>query len=167
MNQPPQQALASRWTRLGGAIIDAIAVSIINIPVLIATGVFDDVIYGRSMMFGGQFGKALLSFAVFVAINGYLLFHKGQTVGKYLLKMKIVDRYGRVPEFGKLILMRYVIMWCVLLIPYVGQLLALGNVLVIFGNAKRCVHDYLAGTWVVKADYVTTEVAGDPPAPNQ
>jgi hypothetical protein len=38
------------------------------------------------------------------------------------------------------------------LVPFLGGLVALVDVLFIFGPSKRCLHDLVAGTKVVEAD---------------
>ncbi len=163
----PQQALAGRGLRLGGAIIDAIAVAIINVPFMFVFGFYDDVFDGQLMDFDRQLIAFALGVVIFLAVHGYLLFHRGQTVGKALLGMKIVDAYGRKPEFGKLILMRYLILGAVAQVPGVGSLIVLLGFLLIFGDSRRCLHDYLASTRVVKADYVFTQVPADTAPSNE
>ena len=36
-------------------------------------------------------------------------------------------------------------------LPVIGAILGLVNILFIFGPEKRCLHDYIAGTRVIKA----------------
>jgi len=43
----------------------------------------------------------------------------------------------------------YVLPSLVAQIPLVGVLVALANALFIFGEENRCLHDHLAGTWVI------------------
>jgi uncharacterized RDD family membrane protein YckC len=54
---------------------------------------------------------------------------------------------GQVPSAGRLIGLRYV------LNSFLGRIIpfyAFVDVLLIFGNERRCIHDYLAGTKVVE-----------------
>ena len=127
--------------------------------------------------------------AIFFVINGLPLFTRGQTVGKWMLGLQIVDgSSGGRPALEKLILYRYVVF--ILLanlvswlhvpntvvsatLPVVGQITLEGipwpfpgtllwvplvDALFIFGASKRCLHDRLADTMVVrKRDAWSTE----------
>ena len=75
-----------------------------------------------------------------------LLRREGQTVGKLLLRIRIVDEETDVKGtvFSNIVL-RYFVNWLLTLIPpYV-----LIDHVFIFAKNRRCVHDYLAGTKVV------------------
>ena len=56
---------------------------------------------------------------------------------------------GAEIELLRIVLLRGLPQWIVSAIPVVN-LLTLVDVLFIFGSARRCVHDYIAGTIVVK-----------------
>jgi uncharacterized RDD family membrane protein YckC len=144
--------LAGRGERLGGAIIDGLIMLAILLPAMFMGGYFSGVMQGVQPSFGKQALWQVIGFAVFVAVQGYPLAQSGQTWGKKLLKMKIVDLSGNKPEFGKLIAMRYLTTQAIALIPFLGQLYGLVNVLFIFAADKRCLHDHIAGTRVVVAD---------------
>ena len=119
--------------------------------------------------------------AIFFVINGYLLFTRGQTVGKWMLGLHIVDsETGHRPALEKLILYRYVVFillanlvsWFYIpdtvvsaTLPVVGQITLEGipwpfpgtllwvpliDAAFIFGSSRRCLHDRLAGTIVVR-----------------
>ena len=86
---------------------------------------------------------------MFLILNGYLLFKRGQTIGKVVVKTRIVDLNGNIPSFGKLIVLRYLIFALVSsLIPIIGPFVGL-EVFLIFFKERRCLHDYIAGTRVV------------------
>ena len=76
----------------------------------------------------------------------------GQTWAKKLLQMKIVGPDGEKPDFGKLLALRYLTTQAINLVPVVGPLYVLVDVLFIFGDERRCLHDRIAGTRVVVAD---------------
>lgn len=72
---------------------------------------------------------------------------RGQTIAKKLLRMKIVTRNGQSPGFFQGVMLRS---WATALlgvIPFFGLL----NLLFIFGEPRRCNHDYPAGTYVIDA----------------
>ena len=119
--------------------------------------------------------------AIFFVINGLPLFTRGQTVGKWMLGLQIVEASsGGRPALEKLILYRYVVFillanlvsWLYIpntvvsaTLPVVGQITLEGipwpfpgtllwvplvDALFIFGASRRCLHDRLADTMVVR-----------------
>ena len=143
--------LASRWKRLGGALIDSVIAMVIIVPIMLATGVLQRAFSGDGMTVGQQAAFFVVGWAVFLILNGYLLFNRGQTIGKVAVKTKIVDLKGNLPNFGKILVLRYLILGLVSQIPFVGGIAGLINALFIFGKERRCLHDYMAGTRVVEA----------------
>ena len=57
---------------------------------------------------------------------------------------------GNILTLSTVLLKRYLPMSAVSLIPILGGLLAIIDVLFIFRKDKRCVHDLIAGSKVVK-----------------
>jgi uncharacterized RDD family membrane protein YckC len=69
-----------------------------------------------------------------------------------MMGIRVVDAAtGRLPVLGRQLGLRYGVIWFVSLIPLVGTVVGLVDVLVIFRSDKRCLHDHLAGTKVVTA----------------
>ncbi len=91
----------------------------------------------------------LVGIPAFLLMHGYLLHQDGQTLGKRLLGMRIVGLDGRRVSLGHLILKRYVPIWLIAIIPWVGNWLVMIDSLFIFRGDKRCVHDLIAETKVV------------------
>jgi uncharacterized RDD family membrane protein YckC len=142
---------ASRGKRLGGALIDGLISIVIIVPIMLATGVLQEAFRGEGMTLGQQAAFFVVGWVVFLTLNGYLLLRRGQTIGKVVVKTKIVDLSGNLPNFGKLLVLRYFVLGLVAQIPIIGSLAGLVNVLFIFGKERRCVHDYIASTRVVEA----------------
>ena len=87
---------------------------------------------------------------IFMVINSYLLVTKGQTLGKWMLGIRIVDAASNGAATAlNLLGLRYVLVMLVQAIPMIGQLLGLIDALFIFRGDRRCVHDLIAGTKVV------------------
>lgn len=143
--------LASLGMRLAGAIIDLIIMLILIVPLMFVTGFFAMLTSGVEPGFGWTLGMNLGGFIAFLLVHGYFLNQSGQTVGKKLLGMRIVDLNGNKPEFFKLVGLRYGVTQLIGLIPLVGTLYGLVNVLFIFRSDRRCIHDLIAGTRVVVA----------------
>lgn len=94
-----------------------------------------------------------------LALNGYLLITRGQSIGKLLFGTQIVSaKNGRLLPFVQVILIRT--FWTVpfslalailnaQVLYFVFGLVVLVGILLIFGKNIRCLHDYLAGSNVV------------------
>ena len=143
--------LARRLTRLVAAIIDGVIAMIVTLPIFLVFGITDAALDGSFSIVGFVL-QLMLGIGIYLAIHGYLLATRGQTVGKYLLGIKIVDVDSyQILDFGKLVGLRYVPVWLVSSIPLIGGFLALIDILFIFQESRRCVHDLIAGTIVVEA----------------
>jgi len=87
----------------------------------------------------------------YLVLNGYLLHKRGQTIGKWALGIKIVSLHNeKILPLWKVFFVRYVPQVLVAMIPLAGSILILINDLFIFRKNKRCVHDYIAGTKVIR-----------------
>lgn len=147
--------LADRGVRLGAAIIDALILLVVLLPAMFFGGYFSAVMAaaqaGDTPSFGLIAMWGVIGLVLFVVVQGYPLSATGQTWGKKFLGIKIVDMDGNKPPFGKLLALRYLPVQAVSLVPIVGNILPLINVLLILRSDYRCGHDLIAGTRVVKA----------------
>ncbi len=149
INEPNQ--LAGRGERLGAALIDGLILMFILIPLMWFGGYFKYAMSGQQPSLGLQLIWTLIGFAVFVLLQGYTLHQSGQSIAKKLLGIKIIDRDGKKPPLYKLIALRYGLMQLIALVPIIGVLVVgFVNPLMIFSKEKRCLHDLIAGTYVVK-----------------
>lgn len=145
-----ESELAGRGTRFGAAIIDGVLMVAIIFPLMYLAGYFQAATTGQAG-FGLQLVWALIGLAVFAVVQGYPLHQSGQTWGKRILGIRIVDLAGQKPSLGMLLGKRYLPVQAVSAVPVLGTVLALVNVLLIFRGDRRCGHDLIAGTKVVKA----------------
>jgi uncharacterized RDD family membrane protein YckC len=83
-------------------------------------------------------------------INLICLAMRGQTLGKMVLGIKIVGSDG-FPCFGRILLIRIIVMGLLKNIPFVGLIIAIVDPLMIFRDNRRCMHDEIADTIVVRA----------------
>jgi len=144
-------ALASRWKRLWASMLDGLIMSVVTLPVMYFTGGFDVISTGIQPSFEYSLMIAALGISIFIIINFKLLVNNGQTIGKKVLDIKIVDLEGNVPSLKKHLFKRYAIYFLPGQIPFGGQFFSLINILFIFGKEKRCIHDLVAETKVVMA----------------
>jgi uncharacterized RDD family membrane protein YckC len=146
--------LGSRGARLGAALIDALIVAAIVVPIEYAAGfwqlLMDAARNYESLPLGSSLPWLAFGLGVFVLVQGYPLVRDGQSWGKKALSIKIVDTLGRKPSIGRLSV-RCGVAMLVGLIPFVGRLASLVDVCLIFRADKRCGHDLVAGTHVVQA----------------
>lgn len=145
--------LASLGQRFAGALVDGLLMLLIVFPLGFVLGIVL-VLVGiepASMLFQvlSIVVGAAIGIGVFLALNGYLLAKRGQTIGKYVLGTQIRTEDGQLMPFGPLILKRYVPLWVVAQIPWFGGIVSLVNALVIFRANRKCLHDEIAGTKVV------------------
>ena len=93
----------------------------------------------------------LVGQTLFLILNGVFLNNNGQTIGKKIMNIKIVSMERNQVGIIKLYTLRYLVFSFVNQIPTVGSLINLVNILFIFGKERRCLHDRIAGTCVIKA----------------
>jgi uncharacterized RDD family membrane protein YckC len=148
--------LGGRGERLAAVMIDGLIGMAIVFPAMWFTGVFTQIytaaMQGQGPSLGLTATWAVIGFAVFVAVQGYPLAQSGQTWGKKLLKLRIVDLEGRKPEIARLLLLRYLVPRLIGQVPVVNSIYGFADSLFIFRADKRCIHDLIAGTRVVVAE---------------
>ena len=132
-------------------MIDSIIMMVLIFPYIFLTGGLDQALSGQQMTKGQEVTLFSIGWIIYLILNGYLLYKKGQTIGKVIVKTRIVDFEDKVPNFGRLLIFRYFILGIVAHIPILGNIFVLVNVLFIFGKERRCIHDYMAGTLVIDA----------------
>lgn len=93
---------------------------------------------------GNPLGKAALLMFGLAAFLYFFLFHaaRGQTPGKRLLSIAVIDGYGERPSLGRTLARTAACIASAL--PF-----ALGFVWIGFDREKRALHDWLADTYVV------------------
>jgi uncharacterized RDD family membrane protein YckC len=104
-----------------------------------------------SIGMGVVVGQFVLGFVLFALIQGWMLHTEGQTIGKKLLGLRIVRSDGERATLGRLLGLRYLVGWIITMIPFVGMIYALLDCLLIFRESRKCLHDNIADTIVVKA----------------
>ena len=95
--------------------------------------------------------EMLVGFLLFVLLQGWLLARRGQTLGKLALGLRIVRPDGSAASPGRAIGLRYGLGYLVGTLPMLGQVFAVVDCLMIFRSSRRCLHDVIADTIVVKA----------------
>ena len=147
--------LAGRWHRLGASFIDGFMMLLIMLPAMwfggYFTAVFTAAREGERVSSGLSLGWMAVSFILFVLIQGYPLLRNGQTWGKKLVGIRIVDMDGDVPALAPLLVKRYLVGTLIAQVPILGALYGITDSLFVFRQDRRCIHDLIAGTQVVTA----------------
>lgn len=142
--------LASLNQRLLASIIDsALGVAVVA-PLQYKFGVFARLSAKTSLGFGELVLWAAVYFAFWFLENGYFLATNSQTIGKRILGIRIEAISGGRASLSKIVFLRTLPFSCIANIPVVGGGLILADTLLIFRKDRRCLHDHLAGTQVVK-----------------
>jgi uncharacterized RDD family membrane protein YckC len=146
-----ESPLAGRGTRFGAALVDGLISLAIMLPLQIQFGMLDHFPKIKPPTVAETAAWAAGGFALWAAIHGYFLATRGQTVGKRLFNIQMVNvSDGRPAPIAKLVFARYLPTSLVAQIPVVGGILNLVGILLIFRDDRRCLHDLIAGTKVVE-----------------
>ena len=138
--------LASPWARLAAVIIDFLLYVVLS-------GVLFFILEVASKQDPAVTGFTIIgaNLALFV-VQMVLLGMRGQTIGKILLRVRIVDaQTGGHPGWARIVLLRTVVNWILVGIPFIGQIYWLVDSLFIFRADHRTIHDMIGGTQVDKA----------------
>jgi uncharacterized RDD family membrane protein YckC len=143
--------LAGLGARLGACLLDALLLLCTVLPSLIGVAIGDasESLGDLPAAIGGMI--TLAAWAVLAVWSGVLLHQHGQTIGKRVLKIRVVRTGGRRASLPRLVLLRALTSGVLLALPYYGWLGFLLDSLLILGASRRCLHDRIAGTIVVKA----------------
>jgi uncharacterized RDD family membrane protein YckC len=139
--------LAERGTRLAASILDAFVFGVMAyLPFVI----------GLPIVAAGANSNAAIAIAAALCSVGFIVWawitltcmkQNGQSIAKKWLHIKVVRSDGSPVTLARLIWLRNVVNWILSVIPLYGAV----DALFIFGEARRCLHDKLADTVVVKA----------------
>jgi uncharacterized RDD family membrane protein YckC len=159
--------LAGRFRRLVATLVDAILVPALSFVLVMITDVMEDAedYANADLMILWIF---LLAVVAYLILNGYTLWHRGQTLGKWIMDIAIVPASSHIREgvmcggdeskstyvpapLWKLICIRALFFPILFLtvVPWLTLLPVLDQAL-IFGKRRRCLHDLVAGTIVVR-----------------
>src|SRR5882757_3093202 len=158
-------SLAERGTRLLAASIDELLVLGICLPMvfgavpaiismvsggtdpeLIDTG---DIV--RAMLGGPGTIVTVVALIAWCVITAWFVAANGQSIGKRLVGIKVVRTDGSRASFARIFLLRNVVNGLPNFLPYLGWLYQLViDPLFIFQDSRRCLHDMIADTIVVR-----------------
>lgn len=136
--------------RFLGALLDGLVGFVVIVPgyaMMIMATIANERNPGP-MFFIGIGILILGALAIFIA-QIYLLVTRSQTIGKMLIKTKIMCIETNQPaDATKTILLRAFVNGLIGGIPCVGIIYTIVDICYIFSDGHRCIHDRIAGTWV-------------------
>jgi uncharacterized RDD family membrane protein YckC len=150
---------AGRGSRLAASLIDSLIFSLPFVPAYFAavgplfrTGHFTLLglwlaVFATGMLFYIALG---VNFLVWIVV-AVMVHRNAQSIGKKLCGIKVARTDGSRATLGRIFWLRNVTNYALRLVPMLGPLYGLVDVLMIFGDQRRCCHDYLADTIVVRA----------------
>ncbi|MEC9252546.1 MAG: RDD family protein [Pseudomonadota bacterium] len=144
-----------RMQRLAATGLDWSLITVVTLLVILATGVLE---HAEDYANVGQsaVNAVLCGLPAYLILNGWLLWTRGQTAGKAAMSLMIVDHQtGNCASLWKLLFVRALIPVVVIAVGFIWELLwllVLIDFCFIFRKDQRCLHDWIAGTRVVKRD---------------
>jgi uncharacterized RDD family membrane protein YckC len=151
----PEVEAATRLSRLGAAFLDGLFFGLVGVALALAVPAL--------LMAGSRelaLGVGLLGILAFLGLliwNAMLLHQEGQTLGKKVVGIRMITSDGNLPGLLRVIFLRWLpfavvggILAYISKSQTVGNLVSLVDVLFIFGPTRRCLHDVMADTHVVK-----------------
>ena len=98
-------------------------------------------------------GISLVGFAILalIVVQLVMISTRGQTIAKRILGLRIVrHRTGELPGFVHGVLLRGFVPGIIGMVPMVGPVFSIVDACFIFRDDRRCIHDLMADTIVVK-----------------
>ena len=145
--------LAERGTRLAAVFLDGLFFGLSMLPLILAMVAVGRLGDARNVDVAAGIGLAIgaLLLIGLVAWNCVLLSRHGQTIAKKMLGIRVVRRDGSHCGLGRIFFARYLPVTVLGAVPFVGGLVSLVDAMLIFRDDRRCLHDEIADTIVVKA----------------
>ncbi len=146
------EELASRLSRLVASFVDGLVMMVFALPLyFILFTRYPGSIFDASDVFRIAW-IGIPSLIFFVGINSYFWATRGQSIGKMALSIRIVEIDGPQATWGRIVGLRVLPMQLIGWIPILGGLISLVDILMIFRANRRCLHDEIARTKVVRCE---------------
>jgi uncharacterized RDD family membrane protein YckC len=152
---------ATRLSRLGAVILDGLIFTIPLIPSYVAAisvmartrmNAYNYVAAWSAMASAGiLFYVALLIDLALIVVTTVLVYRNAQTIGKKLVGIKVARTDGSRASLARIFWLRYLINSLLTAVPFFGTFYFLIDSLLISGEQRRCCHDYIADTIVIRA----------------
>lgn len=147
---------ATPGKRLGAVILDVLFLFCAILPSVVAIGLERSATFPATLKDGdvaASIGGAIsfIGLVVWLAWSLALLHQGGQTLGKRVLRIRVVRSNGSRASLPRLILLRFLVSIVLLTLPYAGHLCFLADSAMLLGKSRQCLHDRTADTIVVSS----------------
>jgi len=145
--------LAGRGVRLGAALLDGVIFGACTYIPFFA-GLIPFSAGGRGYAGPGLAAGGLLAFVGFCVWAFFTIKYvgaNGQTIAKRMLGIKVVRKDGSHVTLSRIFWLRNVVATIPSAIPILGTVYGIVDVLFIFRDDRRCLHDLIADTIVILA----------------
>jgi len=144
-----EMVLAGRGVRLVAVIVDtiigaALAWAMMMIPVMRPIMAADPGFWTLKP------ASLALSIVLFLLVQGWPLVKRGQTIGKMVCKLRIVRTDGSRSDAWHVLGLRYGVGMLTGIMVGVAMIYGLIDSLLIFRSSRKCLHDTIADTKVIK-----------------
>lgn len=129
------QVYASFWQRLAALLIDAVIMAMAGFMLALILKTIDQRV---------TFIEEFLQFMIGVSYYVFYQAHEGQTIGKKILKIKVVNELNQTPMVFTFFLREVVGK------TISGLTLGVGYLWMLWDGKKQTLHDKIANTYVVK-----------------
>ncbi len=152
----PNAELADAGVRFVAVLVDRMALWLPAIALALPVGLVTVDRLAEDTMVLAVLGTGLLWVLPLTVVQWVLAARHGQSIGKRLMGIRAVRDDGLPPDFLTMVVMRQ---WVIGLVNLVVQLfcsvgvLAIVDPLFIFSSDRKCLHDRIAGTSVVKVPH--------------
>lgn len=92
----------------------------------------------------------VIGYLLFLLLHGWLLVTRGQTIGKLACGLRIVRSDGSKADAWRLLGLRYGLGYLLIMQMVIGMIYGLIDSLLIFRESRKCLHDTIADTKVIK-----------------
>jgi uncharacterized RDD family membrane protein YckC len=93
---------------------------------------------------------ALAFTAAVLGVNLWLVHEHGQSIAKRWLRLRVVRKDGSRAHVVRIVLLRNGVPLVITMVPLLGALFWLVDALFIFRRDRRCLHDHIADTIVIR-----------------
>lgn len=169
---PQSLPLAERGARLIAASIDELLLLAIALPMIVgALPALTALVVGnnadpeslpltldsgdllRTLTHGPGTSLTVIALIVWSVVTAWLVAANGQSIGKRIVGIKVVRSDGSRASFARIFLLRNVVAGLpAMVLPTLGLLYQLIDPLFIYQQSRKCLHDMIAGTAVVRVN---------------
>ncbi|HEY1397371.1 RDD family protein [Roseateles sp.] len=147
------EVLAGRGTRFVAALLDALILWTLMTVVMKLVPVLGELASmrgDRMSLMAWNLPAVLVGLPLFLIVQSWLLVKRGQTLGKMICKLRIVRSDGSAPDAWRLLGLRYGIGFLMNSFALTSLVYGLIDALLIFRESRKCLHDTIADTKVIK-----------------